>query len=509
MRLVTPEQMTLIEAEANRLGYTYEKMMQKAGEGLYSFLRDFAVNNQLTEILFLCGSGNNAGDCFIAAQMLSQQFHVTVCMVNGVVKTRIAYMKFKALKNVRIITDFKSTMEAVKSAALVVDGVFGIGFHGTLTPQIRQIFQLAEEKICVAADIPSGGNGLTGEATEGTLHCDFTVTFSAGKYGMTQQPLQEYCGDIILVDVGIPEQVYDIMEYDMFMLAQRDIRKYLPVRPNNSHKGDYGRLLCIAGSAMMPGAAILTATAALRCGVGTLCLASVPDACRLLVANAPEAMVLPLTPDADGFLTQDALPKLLDYAKTCSAVVIGCGLGRTPSVQALVRDLIKQLECPIILDADGLNAINGCIDILQEAKAPVILTPHTGELSRLLDVPLEQVRIHRLDSAKSLAQRFDIIVVHKGPGTVIVTKDHAFINTTGNSGMSKGGSGDVLAGTLGSFVAQGISPEQAACAAVFLHGLAGDVAAKTLSKRAMLPQDMIQQYPVIFRQLEQEAEDPA
>ncbi len=509
MRLVTPEQMTQIETEANRIGCSYEKMMQKAGEGLYSFLRDFAMNHQLTEILFLCGSGNNAGDCFIAAQMLSQQFHVTVCMVNGVVKTRIAYMKYKAMQNVRIITDFKATVEAVKEAAMVVDGVFGIGFHGTLTPQIREIFRLAEEKLCVAADIPSGGNGLTGEATDGTLHCDFTVTFGAGKYGMTQHPLLEYCGDIILVDIGIPEQVYDIVEYDMFMLAQRDICKYLPARPNDSHKGDYGRLLCIAGSAMMPGAAILSATAALRCGVGTLCLASVPDACRLLVANAPEAMVLPLMPDADGFLTEDALPKLLDYAKNCSAVVIGCGLGRTPTVQALVHGLITQLECPMILDADGLNAISGCIDILQEAKAPVILTPHTGELTRLLDVPPEQVRIQRLDSAKSLAQRFDITVVHKGPGTVVATKDHAFINTTGNSGMSKGGSGDVLAGTIGSFVAQGVSPEQAACAAVFLHGLAGDVAAKTLSKRAMLPQDIVQQYPVIFRQLEQELEDPA
>lgn len=509
MRLVTPEQMIQIETEANRIGCTFDKMMQKAGEGLYSFLRDFAMGNQLTEILFLCGNGNNAGDCFVAAQMLSRQFRVTVCMVNGVVKTRRAYMKYKALQNVRIITDFEETLEAVKEATLVIDGVFGIGFHGTLTPQIQQIFRLAEEKLCVAADIPSGGNGLTGEVTQGTLHCDFTVTFGAGKYGMTQQPLQEYCGDIILVDVGIPEKVYDIVEYDMFMLAQRDIRKYLPVRPGNSHKGDYGRLLCVAGSGMMPGAAILSATAALRCGVGTLCLASVPDACRLLVANAPEAMVLPLASDADGFLTEAALPKLLSYAKTCSAVVIGCGLGRTPSVQGLVRGLIQQLECPIILDADGLNAINGCIDILREAKAPVILTPHTGELSRLLDVPLEQVRIHRLDSARSLAQRFDITVVHKGPGTVVATKNHAFINTTGNSGMSKGGSGDVLAGTLGSFVAQGISPEQAACAAVFLHGLAGDVAAKTFSKRAMLPQDMIRQYPVVFRQLEQETEDPA
>ncbi len=507
MRLVTPEQMTQIENEANRIGCTYEKMMEKAGEGLYGFLRDFAMRNQLTEILFLCGSGNNAGDCFIAAQKLAQQFRVTVCMVNGVVKTRLAYVKFKSLENVRIITDFNGTVAAVKEAPLIVDGVFGIGFHGTIPAKLQQVFRLAEEKLCVAADIPSGGNGLTGEATEGTLRCDFTVTFGAGKYGMTQQPLLEYCGDIILVDIGIPEQVYDIMEYDMFMLAQRDIRQYLPARSNNAHKGDFGRLLCVAGSSTMPGAAILCATAALRCGVGTLCLASVPEACHLLVSGTPEAMILPLTPAADGFLSEASLPTLLDYAKSCSAVVIGCGLGRTDSVKALVCGLIEQLECPMILDADGLNVIADCIDILQKAKSSVILTPHTGELSRLLNAPIEEVKMKRLDSARSLARRFDVTVIHKGAGTVVATKNHAYINTTGNSGMSKGGSGDVLAGMLGSFVAQGIAPEQAACAAVFLHGLAGDVTAKSLSKRAMLPHDMIRQYAKIFNQLEQETDE--
>lgn len=506
MRLVTPEQMTMIETEADRQGCSYDAMMERAGEGLFGFLRDFAMRNQLTEILFLCGSGNNAGDCFVAAQRLAGQFNVTVCMVNGVVKTRLAYAKFKALTNVRIITTFRETEQAVKEAPLIVDGVFGIGFRDTLTPQLQHIFRLAEDKLCVAVDIPSGGNGLTGEAAEGTLHCDFTVTFGAGKYGMMQQPLLEYCGDIVLVDIGIPEAAYKVIQYDMFMLAERNIKEYLPARPNHAHKGLFGRLLCVAGSSQMPGAAILCATAALRCGVGTLCLASVPEACHLLVANSPEAMVLPLTPDADGFLTEAALPKLLQYAKSCSAVVIGCGLGQTDSVKALVRGLIEQLECPIILDADGLNAIADCIDILQKAKSSVILTPHPGEMSRLLQAPIAEVQKNRLDSARTLAQRYNITVIHKGSGTVVATPKHAFINTTGNSGMSKGGSGDVLAGTLGSFIAQQIEPEKAACAAVFLHGLAGDITAKSFSKRAMLPHDMIRQYSKIFAQLEQETD---
>lgn len=506
MRLVTPEQMTLIETEADRKGCSFEKMMDRAGEGLFGFLRDFAMRNQLTEILFLCGSGNNAGDCFVAAQLLAKQFKVTVCMVNGVVKTRLAYVKFKALTGIRVLTDWREIEQAVKDASLVVDGVFGIGFRGTLSPQLKRIFRLAEEKLCVAADVPSGGDALTGEVADGTPHCDFTVTFGCGKYGMMQPPLLSHCGDIVLVDIGVPEELYKKLDYDMFMLAERDIKLYVPQRPAHAHKGLFGRLLCVTGSSQMPGAGILCATAALRCGVGTLCMASVPEACHLLVANSPEAMVLPLTPDEDGFLTEAALPKLLNYAKRCSAVVIGCGLGQTDSVKALVMGLIEQLECPIILDADGLNVIADSIDILQKAKSSVILTPHPGEMSRLLKAPIDEVRKNRLDSARTLAQRYNITVVHKDASTVIATKDHAFINTTGNSGMSKGGSGDVLAGMIGSFAAQGLEPEKAACAAVFLHGLAGDVTAKALSKRAMLPKDLIRQLPKIFAQIEQDSD---
>ncbi len=210
-------------------------------------------------------------------------------------------------------------------------------------------------------------------------------------------------------------------------------------------------------------------------------------------------MALPLTPDEDGFLTEAALPKILKYAESCSAVVIGCGLGRTDSVKALVKGLIEQLECPIILDADGLNAIADCIDILQKAKSSVVLTPHSGELSRLLNAPLEDVKINRLDSARAIAQRFDMTVVHKGAGTVVATKNHAYINTTGNSGMSKGGSGDVLAGIITALMArrmpqcsEGRMPSvHAAAYGALIHGLAGIRAAKRRGENCTLPTDVV------------------
>lgn len=503
MRLVTPATMRKIEEEADRRGLSYDTMMERAGQGLSSFLSDFASRNQLKEILFLCGSGNNAGDCFVAAQILASQFQITICMVSGVTKTRLAYAKFKRLTGMRILTDFRQIEQAVQEAQLIVDGVFGTGFHDTLSPQLQRLFALAEQKLCVAVDIPSGGNGLTGEASPGTIHCDYTVTFAAGKYGMMQEPLLTHCGDIVLIDMGIPEQIFEQMDYQMYMLAERDIHELLPARPLHGQKGMFGRLLCVAGSTRMPGAALLAGNAAIRCGVGTICLASVPDACHLMVANTPEAMILPLSHDENGTLTEAALPTLLDYAQQCSAVLIGCGLGQSESVKNLVCGLIEQLECPMILDADGLNVIASCIDILQKAKAPIIITPHPGEMSRLLNCSIEEVQKNRLDSARSLAQQYDITVVLKGAGTIIATQNRAYINTTGNSGMSKGGSGDVLAGMIGSLIAQGIDGESSARIAVYLHGLAGDVAAKAFSRRAMLPRDIIRQLPKIFAQMEQ------
>jgi len=219
----------------------------------------------------------------------------------------------------------------------------------------------------------------------------------------------------------------------------------------------------------------------------------------MLVQSTPEAMILPLPTDSDGILTHQALHTILEYAKTCSAVMIGCGLGKSESLRQLIASLITQLSCPIILDADGLNAIASGIDILQKAKAPIILTPHPGEMSRLLHISAADVEKDRMSAAKRLATRFPkTVVVLKGAGTIVATAEHAAVNTTGNSGMSKGGSGDVLAGMIGSFAAQGVAPEDAARISVYLHGFAGDCAAAEFTRRAMLPSDLIGQLPLVF-----------
>lgn len=506
MRLVTPLEMMKLEDITNKSGTTYEQMMERAGTGLAEHLIRIAQERACGEILFLCGNGNNAGDCFVAATLLAQQFKVTVALVAGDVKTRTAYTKYKQMKHVEILTEQDAIRNAVAQHTLIVDGIFGIGFRGDLSPFVQELFGLIEadpEKECIAVDIPSGGSGLNGSVSAGTPHCTVTVTFGAAKTGLFLSPLAEHCGAILLVEIGIPQEAFAGLTYPLSRITADDIHEKLPHRPYHSHKGMFGKLLCVAGSRNMPGAAMLASQAALRCGVGLYCLASDADVCRMLVTQSPEAMMLPLPTDYDGKLTQQSVPAILDAAKSASCLLIGCGLGQSEALRQMVTSLITQLECPIILDADGLNAIASGIDILHKAKAPIVLTPHPGEMARLTHCSPEDVQKDRMTAAKRLAARFpNTIVVLKGTGTIIATADHAWINTTGNSGMSKGGSGDVLAGMIASLTAQHIAPEDAAVIGVYLHGLAGDCAAAEFSRRAMLPSDMIRQLPLLFGEYE-------
>ncbi|HAG12638.1 MAG TPA: bifunctional ADP-dependent NAD(P)H-hydrate dehydratase/NAD(P)H-hydrate epimerase [Ruminococcus sp.] len=506
MQLVTPLEMMKLEDLANKSGVSYDQMMDAAGNGLAEHLTHFALEHSCNAILFLCGNGNNGGDCFVAASKLSKQFSITVCLVSGVPKTRTAYTKYRLLKNVTILSEQDAIRAAVAEHQLIVDGVFGIGFRGELSPFMREIFRTVNQdpdKNCIAVDIPSGGNGLNGAVAEDTPHCIATITFGAAKSGLFLAPLSEHCGAIYLSEIDIPESAFQALTYPVMHISSDFVREKLPNRPANSHKGNFGRILFVCGSRSMPGAAVLAVQAALRCGVGTCVLASEPDACRNVIAHAPESMLLPLPTDPDGYLTQQSAAAILKSAESASCVVIGCGLGQTEGVRQLVLSLIPQLNCPIILDADGLNVIASRIDILQKAKVSVTLTPHPGEMARLLRCSVDEIQKDRLAAAKRLANRYpNTVVVLKGAGTIVAVSDHASVNTNGNSGMSKGGSGDVLAGMIGSLTAQGISPETAAEIGVFLHGLAGDCAAAEFSRRAMLPSDLIRQLPLVFGDFE-------
>ena len=506
MRLVTPLEMMKLEDRTSQSGVSYDAMMEQAGTGLAEHLARIARERECKEILLLCGNGNNAGDCFVAATKLARQFNVTAALVSGVPKTRTAYTKYKLMNSVATLTEPDEIRAAVQNASLIADGVFGIGFRGELSPFLQELYGIIDadpQKQCIAVDIPSGGSALNGTVVPGTPHCAATITFGAAKTGLFLSPLAEHCGAIYLVEIGIPDDAFDLLSYPTYRITDEMVRAMLPARPAHGHKGMFGRLLSVAGSKQMPGAAILASQAALRCGVGLYCLASDYDVCRMLVTQSPEATMLPVPTDSSGRLTQTSVSPILESAKDATAVLIGCGLGQSDALRSVVMNLVQNLECPIILDADGLNAIADSIDILHKAKAPVVLTPHPGEMSRLLHCTIADIQKDRMGAARRFAMRFPkTVTVLKGAGTVVATAEHAYINTTGNSGMSKGGSGDILAGMIASLTAQGIAPESAAQIGVYLHGLAGDCAAAEFSHRAMLPSDMIHQLPLVFGEYE-------
>ncbi len=289
---------------------------------------------------------------------------------------------------------------------------------------------------------------------------------------------------------------------DALISADRVAACFSP-RESDSHKGTYGNLLTVCGSYGMAGAALLCARAALRSGVGLL-TAAIPQSVYPLMAGVlPEAVYMPLPQTADGRLSTEALPTLVPRVLRADAVVMGCGLGTGEDVRAVVTEVLRQHTCPLVLDADGINVITAHTLVEETGAAPRILTPHPLEFARLSGIPIEEVQSDRVGVARRFADTYGVILVLKGHHTVVAAPDRApLINPTGNAGMATGGSGDVLAGIIGSLAAQGMDAYDAAVCGVYLHGAAGDAAAQRLSQHAMLPSDMINELCHLFLKLE-------
>lgn len=281
--------------------------------------------------------------------------------------------------------------------------------------------------------------------------------------------------------------------------------RLFPNRNKDAHKGEFGRLLCITGSLRMPGAAAMSSYAALRCGVGLLTTATASQNIPSLSSHCFESMYIPLLTDENGFITWKGNEKTLtDAVKKADAVLIGCGLGLTEQTVLLTENIIQLADCPLIIDADGLNASVSCIDIISERKKAVILTPHPGEMARILKTSTRQIQSDRQGALKEAMELLPgAVIVLKGSGTLVGHNEKIFLNTTGNPGMSRGGSGDVLAGMIASFAAQGIGPAESAAAGVYIHGMAGDIAALRLSEQSMLPRDLISCIPEVFKKIEE------
>ncbi len=510
MKKATAEDMRRMEALAVEQGDSFLSLMERAGQAVAEWVVAEWLNmrtaaGQESRIAIVCGKGNNGGDGFVLARRLAVFADVTVVLACGKPTTPDAAENFTRLPlSALTVLDYAEEpylcSAAVRQANMVVDCVFGIGFHGELPRALLPLFEqcAAATGYKVAVDMPSGVNADTGEASEGVFAADVTLTFTALKEGLSN----EHSGDVQVLDIGIPAELV------RQVLGQKTITEDLVCtcfrpRPLDSHKGTFGHVLIVAGRYGMAGAAILCARAALRSGAGLVTVA-LPNSIYPIVAGAvPETVCLPLPQTAEGGISAAAMELIEQHAARADAVVVGCGLGCDETVTELILSLRRCITCPLILDADGINAVTPHILVEETVSAPLILTPHPGEMARLLDASVREVQQHREEIARRFADDYGVTLVLKGYHTLVTSPSSPLMqNETGNPGMATGGSGDVLAGIIGSLAAQGMAPYFAAMCGVYLHGAAGDRAAARLSQHAMLPSDLLEELGALFLQFE-------
>lgn len=478
-------------------------LMQNAATGvLNQIMEHFNSDVRTKQIAVFCGSGNNAGDGYVIAHMLWERgAKITVVSVSDPARlsgdAKRAYELY-CLTGMGTYTVSEMKGKLPKNCVCIVDAIFGTGLNKPLTGDHLAAVELinSSDAYTVAVDLPSGINADTGQIMGGCVRADLTVTFAFKKVCHVTYPCIDNMGKLVICDIGIKRSDVDAASMKIYETDDNLIDKIIRPRSKNTNKGDYGRLLVISGSKGMTGAAILALRASLRSGVG-LVTAAIPESVYPIAAsNIIEAIAMPMTENADGHISKNNTDRLVEKFKTQSAVLIGCGMGNCEDTRELVRIAVRNSGKPVIIDADGLNALADEISILQNKSSDVILTPHPKEFARLSGMTVEQVEADRAGNALRFAVEHNVTVVLKGARSVTASPDGMiYINSTGNPGMATAGSGDVLAGIIASFCAQGIRPLAAAVAGVFIHGRAGDIASSFLGEYALTASDIINNLP--------------
>lgn len=520
MKIVTSAQMRQLDRRTiEEAGIPGHDLMDRAGRGVADVTRYFAdlAGMNSPSVILIAGRGNNGGDAFAAARHLKDQGFDVMVWIAGA-ENQITGDALKHLGNVHAdgitVEEFPTREDWAENIAhpagtdFLIDGLLGTGSHGAprgpVAWAIQYLNAAANDAFVISIDIPSGINADTGIAEGDAVNADVTVTMGLPKAGLVAAAAQEFVGTVEVTDIGIPPAYVEALKpsTDVEMIYSTELRRLLPRRARGSHKGTYGHLLIIAGARGFAGAAGLACRAATRSGVG-LTTALVPASILPTVAGASlETMVHAVAETDAGSLAASALDVWIPRLATFDAVLCGPGLTTHPESQALVRTLVEKCPVPLVLDADALNVLAADPKLIRKAKSTVIITPHPGEMGRLLDRDVGMVQGDRIGAARAAAALTGALVVLKGAGTIVTTREgSAFVNMTGNPGMARGGSGDILAGLLAGLLAQGIAPIDAARAGVFLHGRSGDMAAWRSSQSGMVAGDILSEIPYAFREL--------
>lgn len=462
-------------------------------------------NLSLCKVAIFCGKGNNGGDGLaIAKHLYNAGIDVNVYLVNGNEFTGDAKINYDIVNamdiSVDTITDTDDLKYVIRSYDVVIDAILGTGIKGDVRGDVFDVIKLINEnaRYVLSVDVPSGINSDNGEICGICINADKTVTFAAYKIGMFMYPAADSTGEIVVAPISIPKTVIESQNLQINVTDNEFIRENLPKRSNNSQKSDYGKVLIIAGSRGMTGAAYLASEAALKSGAGLITLACPESINAVLENKTTEVMTLPLS-DNNGYFSSSAYSEIINKIDSFDAVLIGPGLGRTDDVQEFVKTVIKNCDVPVIVDADALYAVAQEKDILRDCTCDLIFTPHAMEMSRLTGLDISYIEENRIQVSKEFSEETGAVLLLKGHHSIVTAPSLTqYINSTGNSGMASGGSGDVLAGIIASFVARGVDTAIASAMGAYIHGMAGDIAKEYYGEESLSANNILECLPEAF-----------
>lgn len=515
MKLVNSQEMKQIDHQAiNEYGIPGLVLMENAGIRTVEVIEAILEKTRNNTVLVLAGRGNNGGDGFVIARhLMNAGIEVIVFSLahddklppDAQTNYNILQRMGGQLYTLEDESDLDSLMICLLNSDLIVDALYGNGFTGSLNPceaRIAEMINWSKSPV-VAVDIPSGVEADTGRVNGIAVKADYTVCFGLPKIGLVLEPGKEYVGTLSVADITIPRQLLTDSRLQTNLITAETVRPLIRMRPAESHKGSFGHALVLGGSVGLTGAAAMAAYAALRSGAG-LVTAALPESLVAVVDGVlTEVMVAPLPESGEAVIGLKALAVIDNLMGTVSVTAIGPGLSDHPEAAALLGHILPKAGIPLVIDADGLNALEGNTDILKERQVPIVLTPHPGEMSRLIGKSISEIQANRLETARHYAKEWGVTLVLKGNKTVVADPSgNIHINITGNPGMATAGSGDVLCGIITGLIAQGLKATEAAVAGVYLHGLAGDRAAVHKGQRGLLAGDLITVLPDILREFE-------
>ncbi|MBV9807119.1 MAG: NAD(P)H-hydrate dehydratase [Solirubrobacterales bacterium] len=486
------EQRALDEWAIAERGISGLELMERAGTGLADRVGSLAPEGR---VVVVCGKGNNGGDGLVAARVLrSRGRQVDVRLLGS--REDLRGDAATSLGRLPGAPPSSFAASALAGAAAIIDAILGTGFAGEprepAAGAIEAINAAGSESIVLACDVPSGVDASSGEVAGVAVRARATVTFHAGKPGLWIDPGKTHAGEVSVLDIGIPAGGPG--DPQIGMIADR-VADEIPRRGRASTKFAAGSVLVCGGSRGLTGAPCLASESAMRAGAGYV-TAFVPASLNpIFESRLLEVMTAPL-PDTNGSLDPVGVEQVLERVERADALVLGPGLGRTPGALEFARQLAHDARLPLLLDADGLNAHAGSLDWLAEREAPTVLTPHAGELARLLDTDSASVGARRLESAREASLRAQAIVVLKGDDTLVARPDgHVAVNRGGASALATAGTGDVLSGVIGAFLAKRMDPFHAACAGVLVHSRAGLEIAREMGPEGVIASDVIAALP--------------